>query len=100
MRNEADTTAHQIRCILEENKAKLDEQTVSMVEQKLEEVEKLKTSDDAPALRSALEELKTVAQKMGEVLYRDQTQQAQQAPPPPPQGGQDDVIDAEFTEGG
>ena len=99
MRNEADTTAHQIRRILEENQAKLDEQTVSMVEQKLEEVEKLKTSDDAPALRSALEELKTVAQRMGEVLYRDQTQ-AQQAPPPPPQGGHDDVIDAEFSEGG
>jgi molecular chaperone DnaK len=100
MRNEADTTAHQIRRILEENKAKLDEQTVSMVEQKLEEVEKLKTSDDAPALRSALEELKTVAQRMGEVLYRDQAQQTQQPPPPPPQGGSDDVIDAEFTEGG
>jgi molecular chaperone DnaK len=99
MRNEADTTAHQIRRILEENQAKLDEQTVSMVQQKLEEVEKLKTSDDAPALRSALEELKTVAQRMGEVLYRDQTQ-AEQQPPPPPQGGQDDVIDAEFTEGG
>jgi molecular chaperone DnaK len=100
MRNEADTTAHQIRRILEESKAKLDEQTVSMVEQKLEEVEKLKTSDDAPALRSALEELKTVAQRMGEVLYRDQAQQTQQPPPPPPQGGSDDVIDAEFTEGG
>jgi molecular chaperone DnaK len=100
MRNEADTTAHQIRRILEENKDKLDDQTVSMVEQKLEEVEKLKTSDDAPALRSALEELKTVAQRMGEVLYKDASGASGGGGPPPPQGGQDDVIDAEFTEGG
>jgi len=103
LRNQADTTAHQIRRILEENQAKLDEQTVGMVTQKLDEVEKLKTSDDVPALRSALEELKTVAQRMGEVLYREQTQQQQ--PPsryqqPQQSTGGDDVIDAEFTEGG
>jgi molecular chaperone DnaK len=100
MRNEADTTAHQIRRILEENKAKLDDQTVSMVQQKLEEVEKLKTSDDAPALRSALEELKTVAQRMGEVLYKEASGASGGGGPPPPQGRSDDVIDAEFTEGG
>jgi len=103
LRNQADTTAHQIRRILEDNQAKLDEQTVGMVTQKLDEVEKLKTSDDVPALRSALEELKTVAQRMGEVLYREQTQQQQ--PPsryqqPQQSTGGDDVIDAEFTEGG
>ena len=103
LRNQADTTAHQIRRILEENQAKLDEQTVGMVTQKLDEVEKLKTSDDVPALRSALEELKTVAQRMGEVLYREQTQQQQ--PPsryqqPQQSTGGDDVIDAEFTESG
>jgi len=102
MRNEADTTAHQIRRILEENQAKLDDQTVGMVTQKLEEVERLKTSDDAPALRSALEELKTVAQRMGEVLYKEASgaSGAGGPPPPPPQSGSDDVIDAEFTEGG
>jgi molecular chaperone DnaK len=102
LRNLADHTGHQIRRILEENKSKLDDATVSLVQQKLEEVERLKNGEDVSALRSALEELQTVAQRMGETLYRGQ--QAQQPPPgyPPPRqhAGGDDVIDAEFTEGG
>jgi molecular chaperone DnaK len=105
LRNQADHTGHQIRSILEENKSKLDESTVRMVEQKLEEVERLKSGEDVSALRSSLDELQTVAQRMGEVLYRGQ--RAQQTPPPaggyqPPRQGPagDDVIDAEFTEGG
>jgi molecular chaperone DnaK len=102
LRNQADHTGHQIRSILEEHKSKLDGDTVRMVEQKLEEVERQKSGEDVSALRSALEELQTVAQRMGETLYRDQ--QARQPPsgyqPPQQSPGGDDVIDAEFTEGG
>lgn len=113
LRNEADHTAHQIRRILDENKDKLDTGTVQAVAQKLEEVERLKDNTDGGEnigqLRSALEELKTVAQRMGEAMYagvqpdpKAQPYQgaSQQQPQSQTQGpAGDDVIDAEYTEG-
>ncbi len=103
LRNQADQTVYSIRKVLDENRTRLDSQTVELVEQKLKEVEKLKDSGDTSALRSAMEELKTVSQKMGEVLY--QAGAASAAGPaqpgagqPPPPSGSDDVIDAQYTE--
>jgi molecular chaperone DnaK len=105
LRNEADQTSFEIKRALEENKSRLDANTIEAVEQKLQEVEQLKSHGDIGQLRAALEELKIVSQSMGEAIYRDQAQQAAPADhaphpeygnPQPPQG--DDVIDAEFTE--
>jgi molecular chaperone DnaK len=104
LRNESDHVGHQIRRILDENRASLDDETIRVVEQKLEEVERLKDGGEVGQLKAALEELKTVSQRMGEVLYKQQTSQPGAQPQPDfgarPTPSGDDVIDAEFTEGG
>jgi molecular chaperone DnaK len=104
VRNESDHVSYEIQRILDENRGKLGDETVRVVEQKLQEVKRLKEGD-LGQLKAALQELKTVSQRMGEEIYR---QQAGQAPGPVPGSGPqgpgqnpagDDVIDAEFTEG-
>jgi molecular chaperone DnaK len=104
LRNEADQTSHEIRRIMNDNKERLDAGTLEAISQKIEQVERLKDSDDLSGLRSALEELKTVAQRMGEVLYGAQTaghqgyQQPEAETTAPGGYGGDDVIEAEFSE--
>ncbi len=65
--------------------------------------------DDGDAIKKAIENLGTVSQELGKVLYEEAAkkkaasgeQASQTPPPPPPEGdvkrkGGDDVIDAEF----
>ena len=106
VRNEADHVSYEIKRILAENRDKLDDDTAQAVERKLDEVEKLKSGEPGQ-LKAALEELKTVSQRMGEVIYRQSQATGAQASSEPeptrqapgPQAAGDDVIDAEFTEG-
>ncbi len=104
LRNEADHTAAQIKRLIDEHRTRLDAGTISAVEQKLAEVEQLLDTSDTPRLREALEELKTVSQRMGEALYRQQagcgSGECQQGDwEPGARQGDDEVIDAEFREG-
>jgi molecular chaperone DnaK len=105
LRNEADHTAFQIERLLQEHRDRLDSGTISAVEQKVQQVKQLLESKDNDALRSALDELKTVAQRMGETIYQQQSgagPQAQagyeQAGSQPSGGADDDVVDAEYRE--
>jgi molecular chaperone DnaK len=108
IRNEADHTAGQIERLLAEHRDRLDGETVQVIESKLAEVKSLLDSNEPSRLRAALEDLKTVAQRMGETLYQQQSQaQYQQQPQAqaqqpggagvPPEGD-DEIIDAEFKE--
>jgi molecular chaperone DnaK len=47
----------------------------------IEQVKKIKDSDDEPAIRKAVDALSQVVQKIGAAAY-------QQQPPPPPAGGE------------
>ncbi len=107
LRNEADHTSFQIERLLNEHRSRLDENTISVVEQKLKEVKDLLDSQDLPRLKAALDELKTVSQRMGDVLYSQQTagQTSDYGPDTSWSGTQnsasvsdDDVIDADFRE--
>jgi len=104
LRNEADQTSHDIRRIMNDNKDRLDPDTLNAVNQKIEQVERLKDSGDVGELRSALEELKTVSQRMGEVLYGQQSANHGEYRPADADAASharhqdDDVIEAEFSE--
>ena len=101
LRNEADQTVHAIRKVLQENRERLDTETIRLVEDKLAQTDKLKDTEDSEALRAALAELQTVSQRMGEMLYRGSAGQpgveASDVNGAPAAAG-DDVIDAQYTE--
>ncbi len=106
VRNEADTFAYQIEKTLKDNAEKIPAEVKTDVEAKLTAVREALKTEDTERIRGALGDLRTSAQKIGEVMY-----QAQQAPGAPPEGEpagaaagkpdgekKDDTIEGEFTE--
>ncbi|MFI2506841.1 molecular chaperone DnaK [Streptomyces sp. NPDC018972] len=100
-RNQAEQLVYQTERFLRDNGDKVPGGTRTEVESAVTEVKRLleQESSDTAALRTAVEKLATVSQKMGQAMY----EQAQQAPaggteqPTPPQED-DGVVDAEIVD--
>ena len=108
-RNLADQLAYQTRKTLDEHGSKISEDDRNEIDQKIKDVESVKDSEDAGAIKGAMEALEQAGQKLASAMYQ-QASEAQQAGPEPTgatggeqaeasQGqdkGDDDVIDAEY----
>jgi molecular chaperone DnaK len=106
LHNEADGFAYQIEKTLKDNADKIPAEVKTDVEAKITTLREALKTEDTERIKSALGDLRTSAQKIGEVMY-----QAQQPPQPPPSepagtaaGKPDgekkdqDTIEGEFTE--
>ncbi|MFF6809720.1 molecular chaperone DnaK [Streptomyces sp. NPDC012403] len=100
-RNQAEQLVYQTERFLRDNSDKVPGETRTEVESAVTEVKRLLEQEpsDTAALRTAVEKLATVSQKMGQAMY----EQAQQTPaggteqPTPPQED-DGVVDAEIVD--
>jgi len=72
LRNQIDHVVHETGKQLEEHKDKLSEQDRKAIEEAREELERAAKGDDKAALENALRNFQTKAQKLGEVLYKQQ----------------------------
>ncbi|MBI2324462.1 MAG: molecular chaperone DnaK [Chloroflexi bacterium] len=107
LHNEADTFAYQIEKTLRDNADKIPAEVKTDVEAKIGVVREALKTDDTERIRSAMNDLRTAATKIGEVMYQAQ-QQAPGAPPEEPAGAaagrpdgekkDQDTIEGEFTE--
>jgi molecular chaperone DnaK len=104
-RNRAEQMAYQMEKLVSENRGKLQDSTVKAVEAAIAGVNKIKNSEDAAAIKSAMEALEKASHAAAAELYHS-------AEPPPsgaggpagpgPSGkdtksnGKGDVVDAEF----
>ena len=70
LRNRAEQLAYQMEKLLGENKAKLAEPTVKAVQEGIDEVNKVKASDDKAAIQAALEKLEKASHAAAAELYR------------------------------
>jgi molecular chaperone DnaK len=68
--NQADTLVYSTEKALKEYGDKVDADTKKKIEEKLEELKKLKTSEDTEALKKAIQELNEVSMKLGEAMYK------------------------------
>ncbi len=108
LRNEADNFAYQIEKTLRDNADKVPAEVKTDVETKITALREALKTEDTERIRGALNDLRTAATKIGEVMY-----QAQQQAPGAPQGGEpagataggpdgekkdQDTIEGEFTE--
>ena len=115
LRNQAEQTSYQLRKMLDENKDKLDAGDISSVESALEELDKVKGSENASEIEAALKKVEEASHAMAQKMY----QQNQQAGGPEAAAGAsagagagatggaagagdgnrggDDVVDADFT---
>ena len=105
VRNEADNLAYQSEKALRDNAEKIPADVKSEVEAKVAAVREAAKGDDVDRIKTALEELRQAASKIGEAMYKAE-QQSQSAPEGEPAGatagqstGTDgDTIEGEFKE--
>ena len=110
LKNQADQLIYSTEKTLKEHGEKVSAETRGNIESAVNNLKEAIKGDDADAIKKAIENLGTVGQELGKVLYEEAAKkqaasasagQASQAPPPPPEEEvkrkkPDDVIDAEF----
>jgi len=80
IKNAAETLVYSTEKSIRDLGDKLDADTKKKVEEKIEAVKKVKDGDDIEAIKKSTEELSTEAQKIGELMYKqEQAKQASQA---------------------
>tara|TARA_B100001123_G_scaffold449522_1_gene615224 strand:+ start:1301 stop:3235 length:1935 start_codon:yes stop_codon:yes gene_type:complete len=105
-RNQADALIHQTEKNLSEHGSKIAESDKKKIEQDLEELKKLKDSEDLEAIKTKTEQLVQSSIKMGEAIYKQNPQN--QPPQPDPSGSEpssgdknkkdEKIVDADFEE--
>src|SRR5206468_3115751 len=100
LRNHADQLVYATEKLLKEHGSAISEGTRKAVEEKIEALRKVLTTDDISVLRSAVEELNQVAQKIGVEMYGKGG--PTEAPPPGAgdsgESSDPGVVDADFED--
>jgi molecular chaperone DnaK len=111
LKNQADQLIYSTEKTLKEHGDKVSAEARGNIENAVNNLKEVIKGEDADAIKKAVENLSTVGQELGKVLYEEaakkqaasaQAAQTEQPPPPPPpedevkRKGGDDVIDAEF----
>jgi molecular chaperone DnaK len=102
VRNEADNLAYQSEKALRDNAEKIPAEVKSEVEAKIAAAREAAQGDDTERTKTAVEELRQAAAKIGEALYQAEQQQAGQPPEGEPAGataGQGERRDGDTIEG-
>ena len=110
-RNEADTFAYQIEKSLLDLGDKVPADTKKDVEEKIAALRETLAGDDTARIKTAMDELRTSAQRIGELMYQQEQAKQSQSGQQPPEGEQgepagatagerksDDTIEGEFKE--
>jgi len=97
-RNQADSLAHSVEKLLQENRDKIGDGDAREVEEAVAKTRKAAEGEDVDTVRSAVERLSGLSHKLAETLYRQTGGAAgpgagAQTPGKPA----DDVVDAEYT---
>ena len=103
-RNQADSLVNETEKNLKEHSDKVPESDKNKIEADIEELKKVKDSDNLEAIKSKTEELVQSSLKLGEAIYKQSPQGG--APQPDPSGAEpssdkkddDKVVDAELEE--
>jgi molecular chaperone DnaK len=100
LKNHSEQIVHETEKALAEHGSKLAAADKAAIESSRDALKQAAAGDDKAALQRALTEFQAKAQKLGEVLYKEQHQAHGQPPPgAAPQGGKqqsDEPVDADF----
>ena len=103
-RNSADALVHGTEKSLKDLGDKVDAETKANVEREIENVNKVKDSDDLAAITAAVEALTQASHKLAEMMYQQASQDGPEGGAGAAggdagkKGGDDDVVDADFEE--
>ena len=103
--NQAEQMTFQVRKMLDENKDKLDAADVSAIESALDNLDKVKKSENLEEIKEATQKLEEASHTLAQKMYEQQQPDpaagpagaSQEAPKNESDNGGDDVVDADFT---
>ncbi|MDU7515931.1 MAG: Hsp70 family protein, partial [Varibaculum cambriense] len=106
LRNSAEQTVYSIEKLLKDNAEKLPEEIAKEVREASDKVKQALEGEDIEAVKTAMEELNTKSQKIGETLYaqtqaeaaQSQSESGTSGAEDAGAGAEDDVIDAEVVD--
>lgn len=79
VKNQAESVVFTTEGLLKESGDKMKEEDKKSLEDKLEELKKVKDSDQYEDIKKKMEELNEIAQKIGTAMYQNQAKEAEQA---------------------
>jgi molecular chaperone DnaK len=94
LKNTAEQMAYQTEKIIKDNYDKLPEEVKTEVQADIDALKTALAGDDIDAIKSANEKLATSAQKLGEAIYANTSEDA----PAEPEASSEDVVDAEVVD--
>jgi molecular chaperone DnaK len=94
LKNSAEQMAYQTEKIIKDNDDKLPEEVKTEVQADIDALKTALAGDDIDAIKSANEKLATSAQKLGEAIYANTSEDA----PAEPEASSEDVVDAEVVD--
>jgi molecular chaperone DnaK len=94
LKNSAEQMAYQTEKIIKDNDDKLPEEVKTEVQADIDALKTALAGDDIDAIKSANEKLATSAQKLGEAIYANTSEEA----PAESEGSSEDVVDAEVVD--
>jgi len=94
IKNAADALVYTSEKALRDAGDKVPADIKKTIEEKIEALKKVKEGNDADAIKNATADLSREIQKIGELLYKQGSQQSQQPPQPP----EDNIKDADYKE--
>jgi molecular chaperone DnaK len=94
LKNTAEQMAYQTEKLIKDNEEKLPEDVKTEVQADVDALKTAIASDDIDAIKSANEKLATSAQKLGEAIYANTSEDA----PAEPEASTEDVVDAEVVD--
>ena len=98
-RNQAESLIHSTKKSLHEHGDKVDPSTVEAIELAIGALEETLGSDDAGKIRSGIQNVTEAAMKLGEAIYKAQTETSDNDGSEAPERGVDeDIVDADFED--
>ncbi len=94
LKNTAEQRAYQTEKLIKDNEEKLPEDVKTEVQADVDALKTAIAGDDIDAIKSANEKLATSAQKLGEAIYANTSEDA----PAEPEASSEDVVDAEVVD--
>jgi molecular chaperone DnaK len=94
LKNTAEQMAYQTEKLIKDNEEKLPEDVKTEVQADVDALKTAIAGDDIDAIKSANEKLATSAQKLGEAIYANTSEDA----PAEPEASSEDVVDAEVVD--
>ncbi|KMK65535.1 molecular chaperone DnaK [Puniceibacterium sp. IMCC21224] len=97
-RNQAESLIHSTEKSVEEHADKVDPTTVEAIELAIAALKDELEADNADKIKSGIQNVTEAAMKLGEAIYKSQSEESDDGPAAADQGGDDDIVDADFED--